>query len=63
LISRPTGNHINSGLLPELISDRKSINLTDKKGIGRLKPKETRDLHFYSNSTLVEEILPKLAGW
>jgi hypothetical protein len=31
----------------KLASDRKSINFTDKKGIGRLKPKETRDLHFY----------------
>jgi hypothetical protein len=48
---------------PELISDRKSINFTDKKGIGGLKPKETRDLHFYSSSTLVGEILLLLAGW
>jgi hypothetical protein len=46
---------------PELISDRKSINFTDKKGMGRLKPKETRDLHFYSNSTLVGEMLLLLA--
>jgi putative transposase len=46
-----------------MISDGKSINFTDKKGIGRLKPKETRDLHFYSNSTLVGEILLLLAGW
>jgi putative transposase len=47
----------------KLASDRKSINFTDKKGIRRLKPKETRDLHFYSNSTLVREILLLLAGW
>jgi hypothetical protein len=45
-----------------MISERKSINFTDKKGIGRLKPKETRHLHFYSSFTLVGEILPKLAG-
>jgi putative transposase len=32
----------------KLASDRKSINFTHKKGIGRLKLKETRDLHFYS---------------
>ncbi|MDZ7957889.1 MAG: transposase [Aulosira sp. DedQUE10] len=30
-----------------LASDRKSITFTDKKGIGRLKLKGTRDLHFY----------------
>ena len=47
---------------PELISARKSINFTDKKGIGRLKPKETRELHFYSSCTLVEEILLLLVG-
>ena len=32
----------------KLGSDCKSINFTDKKGIGRLKLKGTRDLHFYS---------------
>ena len=32
----------------KLASDCKSINFTDKKGIGRLKLKGTRDLHFYS---------------
>jgi len=32
----------------KLASDPKSINFTDKKGIGRLKVKGTRDLHFYS---------------
>lgn len=31
----------------KLALDRKSINFTDKKGIGRLKLKGTRDLHFY----------------
>ena len=31
----------------KLADDRKSINFTDKKGIGRLKLKGTRDLHFY----------------
>lgn len=30
-----------------LSDDRKSITFTDKKGIGRLKLKGTRDLHFY----------------
>jgi putative transposase len=30
-----------------LAFDRKSIQFTDKKGIGRLKLKGTRDLHFY----------------
>jgi putative transposase len=33
---------------PKLADDRKSINFIDKKGIGRLKLKGTRDLHFYS---------------
>ena len=32
----------------KLADDRKSITFTDKKGIGRLKLKGTRDLHFYS---------------
>jgi putative transposase len=31
----------------KLADDLKSINFTDKKGIGRLKLKGTRDLHFY----------------
>ncbi len=31
----------------KLALDRKSINFTDKKGIGKLKLKGTRDLHFY----------------
>jgi putative transposase len=30
-----------------LANDRKSITFTDKKGIGKLKLKGTRDLHFY----------------
>ena len=33
---------------PKLADGRKSINFIDKKGIGRLKLKGTRDLHFYS---------------
>ncbi len=32
----------------KLAEDRKTINFTDKKGIGKLKLKGTRDLHFYS---------------
>jgi putative transposase len=32
----------------KLASDPKSINFTDKKGIGRLTLKGTRDLNFYS---------------
>jgi len=32
----------------KLALDRKSITFTDKNGIGRLKLKGTRDLHFYS---------------
>ena len=32
----------------KLADDRKSITFTDKKNIGRLKLKGTRDLHFYS---------------
>ncbi len=31
----------------KLASDRKSITFSDKKGIGRLRLKGTRDLHFY----------------
>ena len=31
----------------KLADDRKSITFTDKKGIGKLKLKGTRDLHFY----------------
>ena len=31
----------------KLADNRKSINFIDKKGIGRLKLKGTRDLHFY----------------
>jgi putative transposase len=31
-----------------LADNRKTITFTDKKGIGRLKLKGTRDLHFYS---------------
>ncbi len=33
---------------PKLADNRKTITFTDKKAIGRLKLKGTRDLHFYS---------------
>lgn len=36
----------------KLADDRKSINFIDKKGIGRLKLKGTRDLHFYQISQI-----------
>jgi putative transposase len=36
----------------KLADDRKSINFIDKKGIGKLKPKGTRDLHFYQISQI-----------
>ena len=36
----------------KLNSDRKSIKFTDKKGIGKLKLKGTRDLHFYQISQI-----------
>ena len=46
---------------PKLADDPKSINFTDKKGIGRLKPKGTRDLHFYQISQIKRVRLVKLA--
>jgi putative transposase len=46
------------GNLPTI---RKSINFTDKKGIGRLKLKGTRDLHFYQISQIKRVRLVKRA--
>jgi len=45
----------------KLAEDRKSINFTDKKGIGRLKLKGTRDLHFYQISQIKRVRLVKRA--
>jgi len=45
----------------KLADDRKSINFTDKKGIGRLKLKGTRDLHFYQISKIKRVRLVKRA--
>jgi putative transposase len=45
----------------KLASDGKSINLTDKKGMGRLKLKGTRDLHFYQISQIKRVRLVKPA--
>jgi putative transposase len=36
----------------KLAEDRKSITFTDKNGIGRLKLKGTRDLHFYQSDQI-----------
>lgn len=36
----------------KLTDDKKSITFTDKKNIGRLKLKGTRDLHFYSSDQI-----------
>ena len=46
---------------PKLAEDPKSINFTDKKGIGRLKMKGTRDLHFYQISQIKRVRLVKPA--
>jgi putative transposase len=46
---------------PKLADDLKSINFTDKKGIGRLKLKGTRDLHFYQISQIKRVRLVKRA--
>ena len=46
---------------PKLADDRKSINFTDKKGIGQLKLKGTRDLHFYQISQIKRVRLVKRA--
>jgi putative transposase len=45
----------------KLAADLKSINFTDKKGIGRLKLKGTRDLHFYQISQIKRVRLVKRA--
>jgi len=45
----------------KLADDRKSITFTDKKGIGRLKLKGTRDLHFYQPSQIKRVRLVKRA--
>jgi putative transposase len=45
----------------KLAEDRKSINFTDKKGIGRLKLKGTRDLHFYQINQIKRVRLVKRA--
>lgn len=44
-----------------LSEDRKSITFTDKKGIGRLKLKGTRDLHFYQQDQIKRVRLVKKA--
>lgn len=45
----------------QLASDRKSITFSDKKGIGRLKMKGTRDLNFYQISQIKRVRLVKRA--
>ncbi|MEG4520605.1 MULTISPECIES: transposase [unclassified Microcoleus] len=45
----------------KLAIDRKSITFTDKKGIGKLKLKGTRDLHFYQVSQIKRVRLVKRA--
>ncbi|MCC5659697.1 transposase [Nostoc sp. XA010] len=45
----------------KLADNRKSITFTDKKGIGRLKLKGTRDLHFYQISQIKRVRLVKRA--
>lgn len=48
----------------KLADDRKSITFTDKKGIGRLKLKGTRDLHFYQPSQIKRvRLLKKADGY
>jgi putative transposase len=46
----------------KLADDRKSIKFTDKKGIGKLKLKGTRDLHFYQISQIKRVRLVKRAA-
>ena len=46
----------------KLAADRKSITFTDKKGIGRLKLKGTRDLHFYQINQIKRVRLVKRAS-
>jgi putative transposase len=45
----------------KLASDCKSITFTDKKGIGRLKIKGTRDLYFYKINPIKRVRLVKLS--
>ncbi|WP_414622529.1 RNA-guided endonuclease InsQ/TnpB family protein [Calothrix sp. CCY 0018] len=45
----------------KLADNRKSITFTDKKGIGRLKLKGTRDLHFYQTDQIKRVRLVKRA--
>ena len=45
----------------KLADDRKSISFTDKKGIGRLKMKGTRDLNFYQPNQIKRVRLVKRA--
>ena len=45
----------------KLAPDRKSITFTDKKGIGKLKLKGTRDLHFYQDTQVKRVRLVKRA--
>ncbi len=45
----------------KLALDKKSIKFTDKKGIGKLKLKGTRDLHFYQISQIKRVRLVKRA--
>ena len=45
----------------KLAENRKSIKFTDKKGIGKLKLKGTRDLHFYQISQIKRVRLVKRA--
>ncbi|MEG4278607.1 transposase [Microcoleus sp. MON1_C1] len=45
----------------KLADDRKSINFSDKKGIGKLKLKGTRDLHFYQINQIKRVRLVKRA--
>ena len=46
----------------KLTADRKFINFTDKKGIGKLKLKGTRDLHFYQITQIKRVRLVKRAS-
>ncbi|TAG92269.1 MAG: transposase [Oscillatoriales cyanobacterium] len=46
----------------KLADDRKSIKFTDKKGIGKLKLKGTRDLHFYQIAQIKRVRLVKRAS-
>jgi putative transposase len=46
----------------KLADDRKSITITDKTGIGRLKLKGTRDLHFYQKEQIKRVRLIKRAN-